>query len=259
MQLVATDIGNSSTKCLFEKNSTSGQTSICTFILDENHEIDFEDAGYLGSEPAYWSVSSVNQSKTNIFQRLINTCRPKDTVHLIAAHEVPIQSSVESREQLGRDRLIAGWMATEIGDTGPRIVVDAGTAVTIDLVTMKNSKPSFEGGFIFPGAQANLSILNQATGALPDLSDLAQSRKNWDFKIGRSTEDAILQGVYQSQIEAIQGMTNQLLRANPDAVVYTTGGGIKPILKRLPADWNHKPNLVLLGAAELGRRAIDAR
>ena len=265
MQLVATDIGNSTAKCMLEKDSINGREfdSVCTFALHKNQKIDFNDPEFLNPDPAFWSVSSVNTSLTDVLCELVKAQRPQDEFHVITASEVPLDTNVESRDRLGRDRLIAGWMATQLNGSGPLIVVDAGTAVTIDLISWEDSKPVFEGGFIFPGARASLSSLKQSTNALPDLSQLAKSsnslKKGFAFQIGRSTEEAIIQGVYQSQIQAIKGMVSQLLNSQPNATVFSTGGGIKSIRKQLPSDWKYVYDLVLRGAAELGRRAIEAR
>lgn len=261
MQLIAVDIGNSSTKIGVLRNSDSslvgndlwsGQIRLQNEIPIDLGLNDLE----LPGEPALWAISSVNSVRARELDAWVSRHRPNDQFHLIAESEVDLNSDVQSRKQLGRDRLIAAWMAVELNDrAGPVIVVDAGTAVTIDLV---DDQLIFQGGYIFPGADSNFQQLVQNTDALPSLSQAQRNKSLKDLEygnFGKSTEEAIFNGVYQSQIGGITGIIaamSEKLSSLP--TVYLTGGGIEEISRFLPESWVRVSDLVLRGAVGIGQQ-----
>jgi len=148
MQLIAVDIGNSSTKIGFAQNAVAKKSTWRDLqskgddlwtsranLPNENPIALLGEDLKLDQAPATWVVSSVNSVRAQSLGDWVATHRPDDRFQLIAQSDVDLQSDVQSRKQLGRDRLIAAWMAIQLNDnTGPAIVVDAGTAVTVDLV-----------------------------------------------------------------------------------------------------------------------------
>ena len=265
MQLIAVDIGNSSTKVAVEHTGERDRWCMETIIRgDDPYSIDLS-AFEIDHESAFWAASSVNQARQKRLEDWIRECRPNDRFHSIQEDEINLESNVESRQQLGRDRLIAAWMAVELNDrAGPLIVVDAGTAVTIDLI---DQDLVFQGGFIFAGADSNFRQLAQSTAALPDLSGQHRSeplKKLGVRSLGKSTTNAIRQGVYYSQVESIRGIVRRLSKAltakkqsNNQPAVYLTGGGLQGISNCFPEEWNHVPDLVLRGARSIGRRLLS--
>lgn len=264
MQLIAVDIGNSSTKIAVEHTGDGDRWCMETIIRGQSpFHLDLS-AFESDQEPAFWAASSVNQDRQHRLEGWIKQHRPDDRFHAIGADEVDLPSNVESRDQLGRDRLIAAWMAMELNDrSGPLIVIDAGTAVTIDLV---DRELVFQGGFIFAGVDANFRQLAAGTAALPDLSTVERRVPVGQLgldSLGKSTNAAIRQGVYLAQIESIRGIADGLARSlisnqghqQPPAV-YATGGGLNEIADCLPEDWNFVPDLVLQGARTIGRRLL---
>lgn len=256
MQIVAVDIGNSSTKLAVEHAAADVRWSWETVLRGANGMTPTADViEQLDSDRVIWSVSSVNQTRATTLQHWINEHRPGDRFHLISPDEVDLKTAVVSRERLGRDRLIAAWSALQLNETGPLIVIDAGTAVTVDAVS---AEPCFLGGMIFPGAVTMLRTLSEQTAALPDLSETRSSDRLHVQRlgqIGRSTEEAILYGVYQTQVCTLRSVVKKMaseLGDHPE--VFITGGGIVELLEWLPEEWEHVPDLVLRGALEIGRR-----
>lgn len=255
MQLIAADIGNSSTKIAVEYSGDDDRWST-SLVFRGNQEFGDDFQPLDSKTPAFWSISNVNAERLSQLANWVAAHRPDDRFHVIAPSEVPLKSDIESRDQLGIDRLIAAWMATVLNDqSGPLIVVDAGTAVTIDYV---DANEVFRGGVIFPGAGSNFRQLSNDTDALPNLERskrVAMARKKI---IGRSTHEAIIQGVFQSQIAAIQGIVARMAKISKQTTsVYVTGGGIADIIDRLPEDWNDVPDLVLQGAKTIGARLVN--
>ena len=166
---------------------------------------------------------------------------------------------MKNRYNAGIDRLLAALQAIQLNDgSGPVITIDAGTAVTIDIV---DSDGTFQGGVIFPGATTNLLQLSEAAPALPDLSD----PKHIELLDGLSTNPtgddtvpAIIKGVYQAQFSAFEAIVKSYRdKWNiPADSVYATGGGALQISDYLPSEWNIVPDLVLRSARNIGRLHI---
>lgn len=259
MQLIAADIGNSSIKVAIEHAADDDRWCQET-IFRGDEPLDFDLTSLdVGNESAFWCVSSVNQAREQRLKNWIQEFRPNDRFHVIQSDDVCLKTDVQSRAQLGRDRLVSAWMAVQLNDQcGPIVVIDAGTAVTIDLV---DENLVFQGGLIFPGADSNFRRLAEFTHALPDLA--RESRSNaaespFSDVIGKSTPDAIMKGVYQSQITAIRGIAKQLAtRTAKRATIYATGGGIVDIAGDLPQSWDYVPDLVLRGARAIGRILLN--
>jgi type III pantothenate kinase len=255
MQLIAVDIGNSSTKIAVDQTCDDDRRSSIKILRgseqpDENWLRDIE-------EPCFWSVSSVNKERLESLNNWVCSNRPADMFHPISADDVEMETNVESREQLGRDRLIAAWMAVQLDDqSGPLVVVDAGTAVTIDYV---DADEVFQGGVIYPGAESNFRHLAAHTDALPNLSQRNTERPTPGDVIGKSTRDAILKGVFHSQACAILGIVKRIQsQAGQPTPVYITGGGIANLIDFFPAKWNEVPDLVLRGSKEIGLKLVSS-
>ena len=261
MQLIAADIGNSSSKVAVDHTEDDDRWCMETiFRGEEPIEFDFE-ALDVHAQPAFWAVSSVNAIRLERLAVWVARNRPQDHFHVISSDDVQLKTDVHSRERLGRDRLIAANQAVRLNEGGPLIVVDSGTAVTIDFVDQQNV---FQGGMIFPGAFSNLKYLAEGTDALPDLAEngsqglkpLGYLNDSLDY-IGKCTESAILLGVYQTQLSAIRVAVEELSQTQSQPVdVYVTGGGIQELLSWIPETWQHVPDLVLRGAKDIGRELL---
>ena len=255
MQLISVDIGNSSIKLAVEQSKASKRWSTITTIRNSD-PIAIE----LVDEPAFWSVCSVNRDRHNDLQDWVRRNRSQDHWHLIDESEISLKSNVESRAEVGRDRLLGAWMAFRLNDdVGPIAIVDAGTAVTVDLV---DANGRFQGGTIFPGTATSLKYLSGSTDALPDLSDRSFMELLGDIRhdvLGKSTHEAILRGVFQAQIGSILHITDLLRKQTSDDLeVYATGGGISDLQRGMPTSWNFVPDLVLQGANRIGRKLMKA-
>lgn len=133
------------------------------------------------------------------------------------AGAVPFESDYAAG-QAGVDRL-ANIAAINLLKASPAIVVDAGTAVTVDLV---DSTGRYLGGWILPGQQLQLNALHAGTRDLPDLDARGQDSAT----VPRTTEEAIHGGVVHGLLGAITHLV-QHARALPGtfhASVFFTGG-----------------------------------
>ena len=249
MNLISVDIGNSAMKFGFRR--TDGE--FVRVRIESSADIEFHDQ--LPAEPCFWPICSVDSQNAESLIAWISEHRPNDEYHLIKADDVPLSSEVNSREQLGRDRLVAAWHAAGMfSDDREVIIIDAGTAVTIDKVDRKGT---FQGGVIYPGARSCLRLLADSTSQLPDLTDGKLSAKEIAASpIGKNTEMAILRGIYQAQMVAFQSIVKNM---SDNCHVVATGGEVEFVQDFLPSDWHVEPFLVLLAVRELGKLLLDER
>ena len=104
--------------------------------------------------------------------------------------------------RLGVDRWVAALGARSIYPQGSLIVVDAGTAVTIDLVSNVNN---FEGGVILPGfVSMHDALLGRAAG-------VRSERRIVDSVLGRNTQDCVNAGVQYGLIGAIDRVVSDMV------------------------------------------------
>lgn len=158
---------------------------------------------------------------------------------------------LEHPDKVGVDRVAAAWGAwLRTGKGRGCVVVDAGTAVTIDYV---DESGTFRGGAILPGLDLMLKSLADGTRLLPRLfpADVS-SQTSWP---GRSTRKAIAAGVLAAQTGAVMALISMARNKNPDIQVFLTGGGGELIGKAMSTQFEFVPTLVLEGIAKAGETA----
>lgn len=138
---------------------------------------------------------------------------------------VPIKCDYLTPETLGRDRLAAAVGVSVLWPGRNVLIVDCGTAVTIDLVTADGT---FRGGCISPGLQARFRALHDCTASLP-LCGIPDSGE----LLGRSTRQAIGSGVVNSLVFEIEGYIRRLRQKIDDLCVIFIGGDAKHLTKRI--------------------------
>ena len=155
--------------------------------------------------------------------------------------DLPIPVRTENPAKTGVDRVLNVAAAYEqLGKAC--VVVDAGSAVTVDLC---DDRGAFVGGAIAPGASMQLRAMRDGTSSLPEV---AFTRP--DGNVGRSTDGAMLHGVYHG----IRGLVKELaesyaLELGTWPEVIATGGDAQALF----GDWElvHavSPDLTLYGVA----------
>ena len=153
--------------------------------------------------------------------------------------ELPIGNVYETPETLGKDRIAAAVGANELFPDQNLLIIDAGTAITYDLVSEKNQ---FIGGNISPGLEMRFKALNQFTGKLPLVG------YQDDFEpIGRNTTEAIRAGVQNGLIYEI-GQTIALFNRNyQNLQIIMTGGDSNFFDRKLNYSIFVHFNLTLIG------------
>lgn len=152
---------------------------------------------------------------------------------------IPIKNEYLSPKTLGKDRIAALVGAYQLFPKSPKLIIDAGTAITIDYLRSDNV---FNGGNISPGLQTRFNSLNQNTGKLP----LLQLNNIVPF-LGQNTNEAIWSGVQNSLIFEIEGYINHFNILDANTKTILTGGDVDFFANNLKNRIFVIPNLVLTG------------
>ena len=252
-QQVFVDIGNSRIKFAWNCSASTGGLRgercpsgvLRNFCCTSQSVKDFSlpDAG---ASPTEWVVCSVNRNGANLLQTKIAESRPNDSVRVLTVDDLPIRVQTEFEDEVGVDRLCAGIAANfRCLDTGSSaIYIDSGTAVTINAIDQQGD---FLGGVIFPGISTCLKSLRENTSALPYVQFEAPPPEN--RIIGKNTIEAITNGVYWSNLGAVESIVSRIKRrlSDPPQVFVTGGFGVH--LCRQHPRWDWVPYLVLEGVA----------
>lgn len=161
-----------------------------------------------------------------------------------------VRNDAEPPASVGLDRL---FNAAAVADTaGPTVVVDAGTAVTVDRVEPPGV---FRGGAIAPGLRLGFEGLHHGTSQLPLVP--APEVGAGVPALGRDTVAAIRAGVVRGVAGGIERLARDL-GVGDDALLVLTGGDALRLLPFLSLELRHEPDLTLLGIAR-GARAAPGR
>lgn len=141
-----------------------------------------------------------------------------------AATPVPLANLYDTPETLGADRLAAAVGAAELYPGRDLLIVDFGTAITVDLV----EQGAYKGGNISPGVKMRFRALHDYTARLP-LADITDER----LRLGTTTLSAIEQGVMQGVANEIEGYMAAFSEKNKKISTIFTGGDAKYFVKRI--------------------------
>lgn len=242
---LAVDIGNSSAKCgLFEGNTLRRTFHVAfhtrgwevTFEKTLNH-VKLERIG----------VASVVPANTHVFSQFCDDALLPPVEEIRPTWHMPFRLRYQTPDTLGMDRLAAAagaWAAFGCETPQPVIAVDAGTAITYEII---DAEPSYWGGPIAPGPELLRQSLSTGTAQLP-LIPLEMPATI----IGRSTQEALQSGVMHGCIASVEGMLTRLDDAlGTRAIVVATGGWASLLHAHIPRIDTVRPHLVLTGIQAL--------
>lgn len=140
----------------------------------------------------------------------------KRYIELTNRTSTPMNIKYDNAHLLGRDRIAAavGAMSKVPGENV--LVIDAGTAITLDVV---NSNGTFLGGNISPGLSIRFQALNNYTDKLP----LVTAEGEIPI-IGHDTITAIRSGVVLGLVSEIEGYIKRIANELGELKVFITGG-----------------------------------
>jgi type III pantothenate kinase len=181
-------------------------------------------------------VSSVGDDPSELLASLGKTV--SRVHHLTWRSNYPFTIDYDTPASLGVDRPAAAAGALAHHPGSDLLVIDAGSALTIDLV----SGGAYRGGSISPGMAMRFRALHEYTGRLP----LVSYRSGFSFP-GRTTEDAIAGGVVTGIVYEINEYIRTFEEKHPRLVTVITGGDGMMLMSRSSRKMFLYPDLVAEG------------
>jgi type III pantothenate kinase len=250
---VLVDIGNSRMKWGFWSPETRARFGKPPpYCIEESAVLPLDDPGeWLDQKVAWqlfgpisWIVSGVNPSARDRFVDWLEGRRDRGEVGRVKvvsqACEIPIRVILSEPTQVGIDRLLNAVASNVRRQGRPAIIVDSGSAVTVDLV---DETGAFCGGAIFPGVRLMAKALNDYTALLP-LVEVSRAPP----ALGLSTVAAIESGIYYAVAGAINSHIQLLgCTTGGSPTIFLTGGDaalIQPSVDKRAILW---PEMTLEG------------
>ena len=152
---------------------------------------------------------------------------------------LPFSIEYETPDTLGPDRIAAAAGAYAMFPGKKILIIDAGSAITIDLLAGK----SFKGGNISPGINMRFRALHRFTGKLP-LVHFSQEKYS---SPGRNTIEAISAGVINGVLYEINEYIRTFEKKYKGLEVIIAGGDGGYIRSKINHKVTYMPDIVIDG------------
>lgn len=162
------------------------------------------------------------------------------------ATDLKFPLAVDAPEKVGVDRVLNAIAAATEFPGRPAMVIDAGTATTIDLV---DASGTFQGGVIMPGYELSAHALHDYTNRLP-LIPLREILGAEPEIVGKNTVAALRSGLIWGHVgavnEIVQRMT-EVISPLESLICLITGGAAELLLPHLTLPATYRPACTLQG------------
>ena len=164
---------------------------------------------------------------------------------MVTAEACGISNAYHDQQQLGVDRWIAAIGARKVERELDVLLIDAGTAITIDWLSWRNV---FEGGVIIPGHHLMHKALVGNTQGIQ--SNIQQTGRI----IGKTTHECVNSGISYGLVGAVERIVREMqIHINKQCRIIVTGGGADSLMRKSTLDYHVEPRLVLLGLARIAQ------
>ncbi len=172
-------------------------------------------------------------------------CAP--TLVKVKSQHGSLKNAYDNIDALGVDRWVAAIGAHTHNPNESLIVIDAGTAITIDVLSERNE---FLGGVIMPGVGLMRGALNGKTAQIH-----AHAKRNSPL-IGRTTDECVNSGVRLSISggvdRALELFAKQLNKSMPRVLIC--GGDAKWLVSASQFDLEYNPDMLFDGLETFSQR-----
>ena len=157
---------------------------------------------------------------------------------------VPIR--ISRPEQVGADRLVNA-VGAHAQHEGALIVVDSGTATTVDIV---GADGGFEGGIISPGINLSMRALHDAAASLPRIAIQRPPQV-----IGQDTVSAMQSGIFLGYLDLIDGLIRRIKAEYTEPMTVIGTGGVASLFEGESEEIDiYDPDVTIRGLLEIYRR-----
>lgn len=252
--ILTIDVGNTSTTCgLFDGDKIIFQFRRETNIHSSSDEIGVFFRTVLKENGFNWQditrvgvcsvVPSVNYSLSSACAKYLN----HEPLFIQAGIKTGLKLKYANPKEIGADLIAAAMGAVSLYPNRNTIIVDLGTATTLELVSKDNE---FLGGSILPGLKISVDALATGTAKLPSV-EIAKPAGIY----GSTTTEAIQVGLFYGNAGAIKEICYQYQKLvfNGEKPFILGTGGFAKVFGEYNLFDQIIPELVLLGV----KRAID--
>jgi type III pantothenate kinase len=256
LPFLAVDIGNSAIKVGLFRFSDRDFPEPYNVVSVASRGPDFGQLARLEADATSTCfIASVCRPACQALISWLKRSFPEIAIRTLTFKDFPLAIDVRSPDRVGLDRLAAAVAANRLRSPAhAAIVVDAGSAITVDAVSAAGA---FLGGAILAGMSMQAHALDSETDLLPRI-DVAQV--SVPDTIGRDTEQAMRAGIYWGTVGAVREIIARMRAELGPAQLFVAGGDMERIVRHLP-EAQLVPNLVLSGiaiaAVRIGRGSID--
>jgi type III pantothenate kinase len=169
--------------------------------------------------PVEWAAAGVHPARLDQFTRWAEA--RGDRIAVIRDHrQLPLIVAVNEPDWVGIDRLLNALAAKRKAPAQtPLVVIDVGSAVTVDYV---DGRGDFVGGAIYPGPRLMAKALNDYTAKLPFVEPAG---RQWSAGWGRDTRSAIGAGIAAAVVGGASVVAERIAEdSGGKPWVFLTGG-----------------------------------
>lgn len=212
---IALDIGNTHLGWgVFE----DGEQLVAVGKLPAREGISLPPPAWQGADAA--AVASVNTEGLELLEASWNWSGAPPLTVLGRDMEIPVPTRVRDRSQVGSDRLV-NTLAWTRRSSRPAVVVDFGTAVTLDIVA---GDGAYCGGLILPGPEIIAEAMHSRTSLLPHV-DIVPTPESY----GTDTASMMRRGTFGLICGGVAFHVAALRKHLPSETVFVATGGGAPV------------------------------
>jgi len=250
LPFVAVDVGNTRIKLgLF---TSVGQSPLphpaSTLDVDPRHDDLAKIRSWLGAldvAHASWWIGSVQRETAGRLVAWLSEHGAR-RITMLASGDLPLVVNVPLPDRVGIDRLLDAVATNRLRAAGEAaIVVDLGTAITVDLISTDGA---FLGGAIMPGIATSARAMHEFTDLLPlvEMSRLGEP----PAPLGTATVAAMQAGLYWGAVGGVRELVARLgAKFDPRPRLFLSGGAAPSVAGLLAENAQYIPHLTLAGIA----------
>jgi type III pantothenate kinase len=221
--ILAIDVGNTQTVLgLFDTAQLDAHWRVHTNADLTSDELSVKIAGLLASDGYTWAdieqvvVSSVVPRLTHTYEEIAERATGRAPMVVGPGLKTGMPIRYDNPHEVGADRIVNG-VAAHDRFGGPVVVVDFGTATTIDVI---DAEGAYLGGAIAPGVEASAEALFSKAARLSKV-DLEPPER----VIGTNTTSSVQAGLLLGEAAMIDGLVRRVwAELGDEALVVATGG-----------------------------------
>jgi type III pantothenate kinase len=229
------------------RTATEGKRTADEYVVWLDHLLALENLAR-GDVDGAVIASVVPETNFNLLTLCRKYCKTDPVVVGDKGVKLGARALVDRPEEVGADRLV-NTVAAHDRYKGPLIVVDFGTATTLDVVDRDGN---YCGGVIAPGINLSLAALHMAAAKLPSVRITRTERV-----IGTDTVSCMQSGIYWGYIGLVEGLVGRI-KTEFGAPMRTVGtGGLAPLFAGATEAIEHvDPDLTLWGLRLIYQRNV---